>query len=199
VTFFANAVGGGVPDGQIWGNAGLSRDPAHWDYVRLFNYSDKDLVTNLIDVVDGGGIIDIKVDVIHGPTNTPGKTFRSTRTIVLARAGCDLRVRSRSHLPAPRSRSAPAAGHGGRQRHHPGWPDREPDRFHRHREPRGNIRIDTDSDVELIRTSERIRRTGSIGQQGRAGRSRWNWSSSRTRPGPPMTSSQQSMQASMWC
>src|SRR5262249_13206319 len=42
----------GATDGEIWGNAGLFDYQETWDYVRIFNYSSKTLVTHLIDVVN---------------------------------------------------------------------------------------------------------------------------------------------------
>ena len=61
-----------TPLGEIWGNAGLFEIQHTWDYVRITNYSTRNLVTNLIDVVDGGAVVDVRVDNIPGPTGSPG-------------------------------------------------------------------------------------------------------------------------------
>ena len=71
--FRANSISD-APDSEIWGNAGLFDYQETWDYVRIFNYSPKTLVTHLIDVVNGGqrALITIAVDDIPGPTDSPG-------------------------------------------------------------------------------------------------------------------------------
>ena len=69
-SFFANALSG-APLAQVWGNAGSFEYKRTWDFVKITNNSGKNLRTNLIDVVAFGGSIDIAVDVIHGPTNSP--------------------------------------------------------------------------------------------------------------------------------
>ena len=135
VTFYANDLSG-APDGQIWGNDGLFEIQHTWDYVRLIELFGQ------------------------GPAHEPDRRGRRRRPDrrqgrrdprahqhagqqrlaasgqpVLAGSERDLRVRPGPHLPADRGRDPqPAAGRRSGQRHHPGRPDREPDRLHRHRE-----------------------------------------------------------------
>ena len=71
VTFHANEPGSGAPAGHIFGNAGLFQLQHTWDYVRITNRSNRRLITNLIDVVDGGTTIDIRVTSRPGPVDSP--------------------------------------------------------------------------------------------------------------------------------
>ncbi len=59
-----------VPLGVIWGNDGLFNVQETWNSVTITNYSDRKLVTNLIDVVNelSAPRIEIDVDSIPGPT-----------------------------------------------------------------------------------------------------------------------------------
>ncbi len=57
----------GATDSEIWGNAGLFDYQETWDYVRIFNYSPKTLVTHLIDVVNGGQNALVTIAVDHIP------------------------------------------------------------------------------------------------------------------------------------
>jgi hypothetical protein len=69
----------------IWGNRGLVESQRTWDYVRIINESEFDLVINHIDTSDGAAVVDIIVDDIRFtdpfPNNvsldpgTPGVTF----------------------------------------------------------------------------------------------------------------------------
>jgi hypothetical protein len=70
VTFFANDISGG-PNGVIWGNHGLVESQRTWDYVRIINESELDLVINHIDTSDGASVVDIQVDDIPGHTDDP--------------------------------------------------------------------------------------------------------------------------------
>ena len=62
-----------APDSQIWGNAGLFDYQETFDYVHIDNSSDRELVTHLIDVVNGkqSPLITVSVDHIPGPTDNP--------------------------------------------------------------------------------------------------------------------------------
>ena len=62
------------PAGNIWGNDGLFIVQDTWNSVTIQNYSDRDLVTHEIEVIDRAGstTINVTVDNIPGPTNSPG-------------------------------------------------------------------------------------------------------------------------------
>ena len=78
--FFANRLPDKIDDastpiGEIWGNNGLFEIQHTWDDVRLTNYSDRDMITNLIDVYNrGSSTIDIDVENVPGPTDSPAST-----------------------------------------------------------------------------------------------------------------------------
>ncbi|GGO80245.1 hypothetical protein GCM10011348_16530 [Marinobacterium nitratireducens] len=63
LTFYANDVSGS-PQGVIWGNHGLVESQRSWDYVKIINYSEFDLVINHIDAIDSSSVVDIIVDDI---------------------------------------------------------------------------------------------------------------------------------------
>ncbi|HKJ56179.1 MAG TPA: hypothetical protein VJ978_09355, partial [Nitriliruptoraceae bacterium] len=65
--------GNSAPDGEIWGNAGLFDYQETWDYVRILNASDRDLVTHLIDVVNGAQnpLVTVAGDRIPGGVDNP--------------------------------------------------------------------------------------------------------------------------------
>jgi hypothetical protein len=70
--FVTNSILGG-PDSVIWGNAALFEFQHTWDYVRITNASDRQLVLNLIDVVLEGGshVIEVHVNDIPGHVEIP--------------------------------------------------------------------------------------------------------------------------------
>ena len=116
------------PDGEIWGNAANFKLQQTWDYVRIVNYSPKQLETNLIDTVntDDPPTIEIEVDTIHG-------AVRLEVVRHLARRGHPrdhVRVRPHLHVPADPGRDPqPAVERDrGRLERDPRRPDREPDR-----------------------------------------------------------------------
>jgi len=167
VTFFANEVPG-APLGEIWGNHALFEIQHTWDYVRLTNYSDKDLRTNLIDVVDGGGRIDIKVDNIPGPIVPPalpndnesldpdtgvGETFEFDLDHIFPRTILEIKNLQ------PGNEDDSNIILDGHIENAIG--------VTRIRNERGNIHVGSDGGIELIRTNELDLDaiTGSIGQQ----------------------------------
>ncbi|MDH3308770.1 MAG: hypothetical protein OEO77_14805, partial [Acidimicrobiia bacterium] len=68
--FLANAPGSfdgeSTPDGVIWGRGGVFEFQQTWDFVKLINNSQLNLVTNIIDVVndENSPVIEIRVDNI---------------------------------------------------------------------------------------------------------------------------------------
>ena len=79
------SIAGGL-DGEIWGQGGVFEFQQTWDYVKLLNASNLNMITNIIDVVntDNPPRIDIRVDHIpagavgnspSGSVGTPGTTF----------------------------------------------------------------------------------------------------------------------------
>jgi Ca2+-binding RTX toxin-like protein len=75
VRFNANefsVAGIAAPRGEIWGNAGLFQIQHTWNSVELTNYSDRNLVTRMINVYDrGASRIDVIVQNVPGPTDNP--------------------------------------------------------------------------------------------------------------------------------
>ncbi|MGD8349442.1 MAG: hypothetical protein PVI79_09415, partial [Gammaproteobacteria bacterium] len=63
VTFFANDLSV-APAGVIWGNEGLVESQRTWDFVKIINDSEFDLVLNHIETHDGSAVVDIRVDDI---------------------------------------------------------------------------------------------------------------------------------------
>ena len=57
----------GTPDGEVWGNGGVFEFQQTWDYVKVLNYSNLNLITNIIDVVNTNNppTIEIRIDTIY--------------------------------------------------------------------------------------------------------------------------------------
>lgn len=180
--FRANALGDldgeGTPLGQIWGNNAHFDVQHTWDHVYITNYSDRDLITNLIDVSNLAlsGTVTVKVDTIYDanpelannvsymneddpylspppvvlPVSNP--TFEFDVADTFART----EVRIKNLQPGGIAESYVMLD---------GVID-NPIGITQILNERGDILSDTDADVELIRTNELdLDATGNIGQQ----------------------------------
>ena len=164
-TFYANDLSE-APDGEIWGNDGVFEIQHTWDYVRLINDSNKDLITNLIDVFNqgAGADIDVKVDHIPGPTDTPGNNVSLSSSSPGATFEFDLAHTFPRTEVEIRNRQPGSVGDSdiildGRIENPIGSTTIQ--------NQRGDVVVDPDADVELIRTNELHLEadTGSIGRQ----------------------------------
>ncbi|MEQ1826278.1 MAG: hypothetical protein ABL921_10035, partial [Pirellula sp.] len=159
VVFFANEVSD-APEGAIWGNQGKFELQHTWDYVHITNHSNRLLRTNLIDVVDGGTVIDVRVDSIPGWTdpdsaldaNAVGNTFEFD----LEHTFPETQVEIQNLNNAVSSSNIIIDGR-----------IENPIGHTLINNVRGNILTDTDGDVEVIRTNELELNAngGSIGAQ----------------------------------
>src|SRR5205807_4562814 len=70
--FRANQLNG-APASQVWGNAALFDYQETWDFVHIYNSSDRELVTHLIDVVNGKQhpLVLVWVNGIPGAVSSP--------------------------------------------------------------------------------------------------------------------------------
>ncbi len=167
--------GEAVPEGQIWGNAGLFVLQHTWDSVQLTNYSSRNMITHLIDVVDNSGvIIDVNVQNVPGGTDSPGNNVSlSESTLGGATFEFDLEHDFPETQVEIQNLHAPGTGAGpnitldgnienpiGRTFVHNDW---------------GDIRAGSDTATEIIRTNtlELDADLGNVGEQGTTRRPLW--------------------------
>jgi len=151
----------GLPLSVIWGSEGRFELQHTWDYVRITNHSDRLLRTNLIDVVDGGATISIRVDDIKGPQDPDGSqepgsvgtTFEFDLEHTFPETAVEIQNLTMASDPSDIVLDGTIENPIGLTLIH---------------NVRGNIIVDTDSDVEVIRTNELdlSAQGGSIGSQG---------------------------------